>query len=62
MKLARSMFATATDEVKIFAVGGINTANVEISDCEVFDIKQNLWVELPKLNTPRSSASLILIN
>ena len=56
------MFACATDEQKIFAVGGINTDKSEMTECEVFDIKQNLWVELPRLNNPKSSGSLISIN
>ena len=46
MKVARSMFATATctgDKPQLFVVGGIDHTKEEIKHCEVFDLKQNVW-------------------
>eukprot|EP00347_Sterkiella_histriomuscorum_P024278 403331685 len=64
MKIARAMFGVALDpsSTQIFVVGGIDIEKKEISDCEVYDLKQNMWSSLPKLTTPRSSVSLIVIN
>ena len=43
MRFARSMFAAGTDNNVLIVAGGINEEKNEIGECEIFDIKQNLW-------------------
>ncbi len=62
MKLARAMFAVATSVDQVYVVGGIDNEKNEIAECEVFDCKQNMWSQLPSLQRPRSSASLVYVN
>ena len=62
MKNSRSMFATTFKDNCIYVVGGIDKEKKEMSECEMYDMNTNQWVDMLKLNHARSSASLIVTN
>ena len=46
----------------IYAIGGVDKDKNEMDTCEVYDIRLNMWIDFPKLTSPKSSASLIVIS
>ena len=59
MKTGRSMFGATSNQNFIYVAGGINKEKEEISLCEYYDVRQNIWMDLPDLNHARSSSSLV---
>lgn len=59
---AKLSFATAIspDAKQIFIAGGSTGENRSTNECEVFDVNKKKWSQLPNLNQPRFSASLIV--
>ncbi|CDW71693.1 UNKNOWN [Stylonychia lemnae] len=64
MRQARAMFGVGVDRLhnEIYVVGGIDSEKKEIAECEIYDIKQNMWSQLPSMNQAKSSLSLIVVN
>jgi len=46
---------------KIYVAGG-QTNGVQTKRCEVYDVEQNQWKELPDLNEAKSAASLCILS
>ena len=46
----------------IFVVGGDESLNDSTNTCEVYNIDENRWEDLPDLSFPRSNNSLCIFN
>jgi N-acetylneuraminic acid mutarotase len=59
---AKLSFAAALspDAKNIYIAGGSTGENKSTNECEVFHVSRKKWAELPSLNQPRFSASLIV--
>lgn len=64
MLLARSGFGCLVDnyDKQLYVVGGSIENQAASSKCEVYDLKQDKWSELPNLNMARFSMSLVIFN
>jgi hypothetical protein len=61
IKISRSAFGITHLKNKIYCLGGAQSNNHYLSDCEVYDIKSNTWAsnEIPDLPVAKISCTAI---
>jgi len=61
MKHARADHAILYQKGSIYVLGGMS-GNRSLDSCEVYNIKEDKWAEIPKLSTARQSFSACAFN
>ena len=62
MPIKRAFHSSIYFNGNLYLIGGLGENQIQINECDLYNIKERKWEKIPKLNIPRQNSTLCIYN